>query len=184
MWPSVDALTGRCPHLFPGCNLQLCCIFDATNTVFFPVVLSMNVVPKGSQLKAAAVAYLLMWCGSQPTPTHQYAPLLWWWARECPHPPTDWKVWIASIVTLWIFQFCWQCTEGASSMSEKAKKKSRFHDCYWLEQRTGWQQWLHFPFWLAKEWIYKLKQEQKDVSFNTTGEHKSGSDSVVLIVKF
>lgn len=66
----------------------------------------------------------------------------------------------------------------------KGKKKSRFHDCYWLEQRTGWQQWLHFPFWLAKEWIYKLKQEQKDVSFNTTGEHKSGSDSAVLIVKF
>lgn len=119
-------------HTFPCCNTQPCWSFDAANNVFFPVVPRMNVVTKKKKrqpvkgyAKDVAVGYLLMWCGTQPTPTRQYVSLLWWWARKCPHPPTDWKVCVPSIVTLWIFWFCRQFTEGGLPPRLKWQKKTK-----------------------------------------------------------
>lgn len=125
----------RCFHICPCCNIQLCWSFDAANN-FFGVVPLINVEKKerkiGSQLKVVQRMYLLMWCGTQPTPTRQYVSLLWWWARKCPHPPTDWKVCVPSIVTLWIFQYCWQCKKRGLPPCLKWQKNKPKKSILWL----------------------------------------------------
>lgn len=125
-----------------------CVVFLMQQTLFFSVVLSRNVVTKGSQLKAAAVGYLLMWCGTQPTPTHQYASLLWWWASVLIHLQTG-KFGLHQLLRFEFFNFVDNAWRGLPPCL-KGIKRSRFHDCYWLEQRTGWQHWLHFSLWLPK----------------------------------
>lgn len=76
----------RCFRTSPCCNIQLCWSLDAANNVFFcgsedecgkKKKKKKDRQPVKGCAKDVAVGYLLMWCGTQPTPTRQYVSLLW-----------------------------------------------------------------------------------------------------------